>query len=97
MIGRNEEISVLLRADKIPHLAKVTKPSGSKVYTFRRNLRVFLEEGTADSRQTIDGFFLVFEGDINQIGPDSKLMWLVKAGDLMDILERQWEDDVTHA
>lgn len=91
MIMPEDTLRLLVPARMVPDRSMVTKRSGEKVYTLRRQIRVFPEDQKEGKVTPIDGFFLCFEGDINQIGPETMLLWQMEAEQFFYTLERMWE------
>jgi len=88
-----DTIKVVLPACSIPVDSLVTKRTGQKVYTLRKEIRIF---GTSERRGiTADAgvLFLVSEnGDINAIPAGTELVWSATADELRDLLDPVTED-----
>lgn len=85
-----DTLRMLLPAQDIPDQASVTKRGGEQSFTLRHNIKVFV---LADRPAIeIEGFFLVSaNGNINQVKPETELLWSVGAEELIDTLQLSWE------
>ena len=87
-----DTLRILLPAKSIPDQAKVTKRGGEQTFVLRHSLKlfVFADQPAVD----IEGFFLVTpNGNINQIKPETELLWSVGADELIDVLQLSWEPE----
>lgn len=76
-----EHFKVLLPASEIPDGSKITKATGQKEYTLKRELRIFenLRGTECEVIKAKTGVvFLVKDGDINAYPDHTKLLWVVE-------------------
>jgi len=97
VIDRRERLGVMLPASMIPDGAIVTKRTGSTELVLRHSLRVYPIQGSGQVPMVVEGTFLhAGRGDINQIKPDTILVWRIEAEDFVIGLQSTWEDAVVH-
>jgi len=73
-------VKILLPAKFIPHKSTVLKLRGERVYTLSQSLTVYTVEKTP---MNFNGCFLSSNGDINQVDPETILVWQVS----LDVLQ----------
>ena len=85
-----DTLRILLPAKDIPDQAHVTKRGGEQSFVLRHNLKLFM---LADHPAIdVEGFFLVTpKGSINQVKPETELLWSVSAEEFMDVIQTSWE------
>ena len=82
----DDELKIVLPASNIPDGAVVTKKTGAVKYTLKHKLVVYQNQTTDLNNPSpainIDGYFLIgSQGSINQIPPETELIWVVNAED----------------
>lgn len=85
----DEHLRIIFPAGEIPDGATVTKKTGTKEHTIRRQVVVYQVDKT---KHTIDAshgaVFLVDErGGISAVGPKVDLVWFADRSDLYRLLE----------
>lgn len=76
-------IRVLLPAYQIPDKSIVTKRAGEQEYDFSKNIVVYRKDIKGEIPLQMEGYFLVGpRASINQIKPDTMLLWHVTAEEL---------------
>lgn len=89
----DDEISVIVTAEKIPSGSTVTKRTGDARYVLVRNLTVYREKGAAPL--VIEGYFLLGDrGSINQVTPGKRLACVTNADDFVYALKDSWEQEL---
>lgn len=80
-------VTILVQAQYVPDRSEVTKRTGTKGYTLRRNLTLY-SDTKGEKPTTIEGLFLVGSvGDITQIKPDTLLGFHMPIGELHEWIE----------
>jgi len=90
-IEASDVIRVLLPAHKIPEGATVTKRSGDKLYTLRRELLLYTNEG---KNVLASGCFLCDNvGNANQVDSELELHWVLTTNELLEKLQYDWGEN----
>ncbi len=89
------EIRVLLPAGKIPVNSTVCKPTGRAEFVLKDVIRIYNSpEGIPQEIKTDGCLFLVGpRGDINAIGKDTPMMWIVDAEELLEYLKEIYDSE----
>lgn len=94
-----DELRVLLPAEKIPDGATVAKRTGEQQFTLVHNLKVY-KYGGGKSAATqeekpleISGFFIIssVSGAISQVQPDTMLHWVVPLEEFYEVCRESVE------
>ena len=94
MIDENDTLELLLPAKMIPDGAQVFAIAGSRPFTMRQGLKVYPVPKTNGDIVDIKGCFIVGDkGTINQVDPDRKFRWEIKADDLVAVLSDKWQTE----
>ena len=78
-------ITVLLPAGQIPDDSKVRKVTGQKVYTLKREVRIYGEGGTTVKCEGV--VYLCAEGSVNGVKDTTMLAMDMTDDELYDLLE----------
>lgn len=87
------EIEILMEAESIPDCTKVTKPTGSKEYTFRKEIIVYYEDRSKEPAKLIGNFIVSDDGNINQVAEDSKFKITMEIQEAIDFLNGFMDDE----
>jgi hypothetical protein len=94
LVYSNDTMIVIIEASKLFDGATVTKRTCDKLYTLKKDLKVYpLERKEGDDPISIQGCFLCDnEGSFNQIKPDTLVAWRVQAEMLFWCLQNRFEE-----
>lgn len=87
-----DEVALLLPAEKIPDGAIVCKRTGDKRYALHREIKLFRPHSEGETIPTVvRGLFIVSadrpESSIGQVDPGTMLHWVVRVDELHELLE----------
>lgn len=90
IVGESEEyrpfLISLMAAKDIPSEAQVTKRTGDKLYTLKRNITLYTELH-AKVELAVGVFLFDDRANINAVDPETLLLWYMTRGDAMELID----------